>query len=204
MKLTKKTRVKTPFLTYILIIINLIIFALEIKQGGSQNPEVLYDLGGLVPVKVQEGEWWRIVTANFLHFGHIHLLTNMIALYLLGRFVELQLGRTRYLVLYLVSGIGSMGLYTLIAIEQGKVNQVLIGASAAIMGLLGGIIALSFYAWLVEKSTLAAKRLVSLLLIVSLQFFIDFNTPQVSFLGHLLGLLIGFSLGLLFTFYRLF
>ncbi|MGH2415778.1 MAG: rhomboid family intramembrane serine protease [Microcystaceae cyanobacterium] len=184
-------RRKTAYVTYGLIGVNLLMFALEINSGGSENIKNLYALGALDPQAVLSGQWWRLLNANFLHFGWVHLLMNMLGLYFLGRFVEFALGSVRYLIAYLISGIGSMLLFTLLAMKLGYTEQILVGASAAIMGLIGVISAILIRDWYQQKSLIAAQRLQTLLFIISIQFIFDWTTPQVSFLSHVLGLFIG-------------
>jgi rhomboid protease GluP len=186
---------KQAYGTYLLIGINLSVFALEINSGGSENLETLYQLGALVPQEVLAGEWWRLVSANFLHFGWIHLASNMLGLFFIGRFVELVLGFSRFLIAYLFSGIGSMLAFSILTRELGDYQQILVGASAAIMGLVGVMIAIAFSDWRKEKSRLAARRLNFIALIIGLQFLFDIANPQVSFLSHLLGLILGFIIG---------
>jgi rhomboid protease GluP len=188
---------KKAYTTYILIGMNLSVFALEIVSGGSQNLETLYQLGALSPEEVWLGEWWRVLSANFLHFGWLHLITNMLGLYFLGQFVELAIGISRYLFIYLISGTGSMLAFSVLAIKFGDSQQLLVGASAAIMGLVGVIGAMFFRDWRKEKSRTASKRLRFILLVIVLQFVFDLTTPQVSFLSHLLGLAIGLIAGYL-------
>jgi rhomboid protease GluP len=188
---------KKAYTTYILIGMNLSVFALEIVSGGSQNLETLYQLGALSPEEVWLGEWWRVLSANFLHFGWLHLITNMLGLYFLGQFVELAIGISRYLFIYLISGTGSMLAFSVLAIKFGDSQQLLVGASAAIMGLVGVIGAMFFRDWRKEKSRTATKRLRFILLVIVLQFVFDLTTPQVSFLSHLLGLAIGSITGYL-------
>ena len=199
-----------------LISLNLLFFAIEIVSarreniqvlkvivtGSSNNSDsleqslnILENLGGLVAQNVWHGEWWRLLTANFLHFGWVHLLTNMIGLYFLGTFVESSLGIGRYLIAYLVSGIGSMLAFSILMIKMGATNQILVGASAAIMGLIGVIGAILFWGWRKEKSRIAGKRLRFVLSVIGLQFVFDLMNPQVSFLSHLLGLIWGFLIG---------
>jgi rhomboid protease GluP len=186
---------KQAHVTYLLIGINLSVFALEINSGGSENLETLYQLGALVPQEVLAGEWWRLLTANFLHFGWVHLASNMLGLFFIGRFVEYVLGFSRFLIAYLFSSIGSMLAFSLLTIELGDYQQILVGASAAIMGLVGVMIAIAFSDWRKEKSRLAARRLNFIALIIGLQFLFDITNPQVSFLSHLLGLILGFIIG---------
>ena len=137
--------------TYGLIAINLGFFILEIIKGGSKNINTLYLLGALVPQQVLAGEWWRLLTANFLHFGWLHLLSNMLGLYFLGKFVEAIIGIRKYLSIYFLSGIGTMFLFSILAIHNGQPEQLLVGASGAIMSLVGVISTLCVHDWLREK-----------------------------------------------------
>ncbi|MGK7872705.1 MAG: rhomboid family intramembrane serine protease [Xenococcaceae cyanobacterium] len=186
---------RKAYATYGLIGLNLLFFALEIVSGGSENSYTLYRLGALVPQEVWSGQWWRLLSANFLHFGWLHLFTNMLGLYFLGQFVEFTLGIGRYLVAYLVSGVGSMLAFSILALSLGDQNQILVGASAAIMSLIGVIGAIFLRLWRQEKSRIAARRLRFLFLIIGLQFAFDLTTPRVSFLSHLFGLILGFFSG---------
>ena len=93
--------------------------------------------GALYGPAVAEGDWYRLITAAFLHYGPIHLAMNMLALWWIGRPLEAWLGPVRYLLLYLVSGLaGSAG--ALIANPE----AVTVGASGAIFGILGAAIVL--------------------------------------------------------------
>ena len=186
---------RIAFATYGLISLNLLFFWLEVERGGSENLTTLYNLGALDPQAVWSGQWWRLLSANFLHFGWLHLLTNMLGLYLIGRAVEFSLGIGRFLTIYLVSGVGAMFSFTFWTMKLGNQDQILVGASAAIMGLVGVIGAIFLQGWRREKSPLAAKRLRFIILVIVIQFALDLATPQVSFLSHLLGLIIGFLVG---------
>src|SRR3712207_6863923 len=88
-----------------------------------------------IPVLVDLGEDWRLVTAAFLHIGVLHLVLNMLALLVFGSELERQLGRWRYLAVYLVSLLGGA-----VALQLfGEPGRPVAGASAAIYGLLGGL-----------------------------------------------------------------
>jgi rhomboid protease GluP len=135
----------------------------------------------------------------------------MLGLYFLGRFVESAIGFVRYLIAYLMTGVLSMLAFSAIAIQfshitftigntdipLGDPEQLLVGASAAIMGSIGVIVALFLRDWRKEKSRIAAKRLGFTCFAIAIQFLFDFTTPQVSFLSHFLGLIIGFAIGLI-------
>ncbi len=190
---------KKAYMTYGLVLINCLVFYIEINVGGSENLEVLYALGGLVSSQVWHGEWWRLLSANFLHYGWFHLTTNMLGLYFFGRFVELSIGSSRYLIVYLVSGVGAMFIFSLISLEIGEQEEILVGASAAIMGLIGCISAISLNTWRRYRSRISAQRLQLIVFIIGIQFIFDFITPQVSTLSHFLGLVIGFLTGFIWS-----
>ncbi|AFY68637.1 Peptidase S54, rhomboid domain protein [Thalassoporum mexicanum PCC 7367] len=181
------------YVSYVLIGLNLAMFALEIAFGGSTDLGTLYQLGALDPIAVRhQGEWWRLVNAMFLHYGYIHLFMNMIGLYFLGGFVETSLGWWRYLLVYLFSGIGSMLTVTIVAFfVSPELPQITVGASGAIMGMVGATGALLWLAWQRERAKVAARRLRTVLFIIGLQVFFDFAVPNVSFVGHTSGLILG-------------
>ena len=181
--------------TLALLAINLAMFAAEAAMGGSENEDVLLRLGALWPhALIEEGEWWRLASAMFLHAGPIHLAFNMLALVLLGGPVEAMFGRTRFLLIYFLSGLGSM-LSVLAITRFGWMNgTLLVGASGALMGLLGAIGAALLMRWRNERSPAAAGRLVFGAFAVAVQTGIDFTTPQISAAAHLSGFTIGFVL----------
>ena len=194
---------KIAYTTYILVGLNLLIYALEIRLGGSQNFLALDRLGALVPEKVLAGEWWRLIGANFLHYGSFHLATNMLSLFFIGRLIELSLGAKYYLTIYLFSGIGSMLTFTLLAFRLGLSNAFLVGASAAIMGLIGAILAISLQVWLKKRhSVTARRRLQQVIFVIILQFIFDNIIPQVSFHAHLFGFIIGFLISSVLVFIK--
>ncbi|NJL42986.1 MAG: rhomboid family intramembrane serine protease [Pseudanabaena sp. SU_2_4] len=183
--------------TFGLIGVNIIVFAIELISGGSQDLEVLYHLGALVPTVVWYGEWWRLLSATFLHYGFFHLVLNMIGLAYLGVFVEIRLGILKYLVAYLFCGIGSMLVVTILAVSLNSEPQVTVGASGAIMGMVGATGSILLQGWRREKSRIAAQRLRSILYIIGLQMVFDLITPNVSFVGHTSGVVLGFLVGIL-------
>ena len=198
-----RSKVGVAYTTYILIALNLLVYVLEIKFGGSQNSIALERLGALIPEKVLAGEWWRLIGANFLHYGSFHLATNMLSLFFIGRLIELSLGAKYYLTIYLVSGVGSMLTFSLLALQLGLNNVFLVGASAAIMGLIGAVLAISLQIWLRKRHSIAAKRrLQQVILIVIIQFIFDNLIPQVSFHSHLFGFIIGFLISSILVFFK--
>ena len=88
-----------------------------------------------MPGQVRDGEWWRLLTAGFLHIGPIHLLFNMLALWVLGRDMEAVLGHGRFLAVYLISLLGGSAAVMLFYAPSSEVA----GASGAVFGLMGGL-----------------------------------------------------------------
>ena len=146
--------------TNLLIWINVLIFAAELGwqyQTGNRDTSFIH-WGGLVAPLVMAGEWWRIVTANFLHLGGLHLGMNMFALLYLGKFVEYRLGTLRFTIAYLLAGIGSMAVITYVDTRWLTEPQITVGASGAIMGLLGAMGAIHLVNWQQGKATSAARQ----------------------------------------------
>ena len=186
-----------PYLTYLIILVNVIVFQQENQWGGTENLQTLHTLGALTTEDVLKGECWRLVTANFLHHGWFHLGANMLGLYYMGSIIESYLGRIRYLLIYFSSGCLSMILMVFYFLKIGEPQTLLVGASAAIMGLIGAMGAIFLQDWWQEKSSLARQRFMFVLLVVGIQFLIDYNTPHVSLISHVFGLIIGFMVGLI-------
>jgi membrane associated rhomboid family serine protease len=134
------------------------------------------------PIGIATGQFYRLVTADFLHFGLLHLGLNMYALWLLGRECERLLGRWRFLVLYLLAGIGgSVAVYCF-----GYPAALSAGASSSIFGLMG---ALFFF---FRRMNADVRGLVGL---VVLNLVITFVVPHISILGHVGGLVTGAAIG---------
>ena len=179
--------------TQILLALNVSTFAAEVFLGGGSNPETLYRLGALFPPAVRAGEWWRLLTSFFLHFGALHLVMNMLGLWLLGPFVEFALGFARYVFLYLLAGIGSMCSVMVFGWGSGG-DHLTVGASGCVMGLVGATGALMLRGWLRHRALSAKRRFSSVLLIITMQSLFDLLVPEVSMTAHLSGALIGFAI----------
>jgi membrane associated rhomboid family serine protease len=184
--------------TKALIAANVLVFLVNLAQGASlsrNNGELFADgalIGRLGPfadgsfIGVAEGQWWRLITSAFLHAGLLHLGMNMLMLWWIGAPMEAAIGRARFLALYLVSGLaGSAG-----ALILSDPNQVTVGASGAIFGILG--------AALVFESQRNYVLGGSALSIVVLNLVLTLAVPNISIGGHLGGLaggaLAGFAL----------
>lgn len=186
-----------PWLTYGLIALNAVIFGLLTLAGGSQNDATLQAFGAIDPRLILQGEWWRLVAAMFLHAGIPHILFNMLSLYAIGTLAERLYGHLRFLLIYLGAGlIGSFVSFGY-AVLTGNLDVLGVGASGAIFGVAGALVALRFH-----RSSLlppAFRRQVSNAIIpltlISLVF--AYLTPHVDNSAHLGGLAGGILLGLI-------
>jgi rhomboid protease GluP len=165
--------------------------------GGSTDPENLYRLGALVvPLAVLHGEWWRLATATVLHYGAVHLALNMLGLLFLGRWLERLVGSVAYACVYVFSGIGSSFAVLVLATLRGAAPEFFLGASGAIMGILGATAAVHLRIGRSEDSRFVRRSLRTMLLQVGLQTCFDLATPDVSMAGHLSGVVLGFLAGM--------
>ncbi|MDX6380521.1 MAG: hypothetical protein QOI57_1545 [Rubrobacteraceae bacterium] len=159
-----------------------------LSVGLVQQPGDVLNLGALVPALVAEGEWWRLVTSAFLHSGFVHLGMNMLSLYFLGSFAEISFGRSRFLALYFISGIGGGLAY----LYFGPFNAPAVGASGAIFGLLGGV-----FGFAIRRGTFSTRNPVisQLLVLTAINLFLGATIPNVSNTAHIGGLIGGIVFG---------
>jgi membrane associated rhomboid family serine protease len=181
-----------PYVTRLLVLLNVAVFAAgyyyarrigaadDFLKGSPLTPPVkeLLDKSGLLsPINLIDGEWWRLLTTGFVHGGFMHLLLNMVFLYLSGRYIEQMWGHVRYLVIYLVALLGG----SCLGIAQQPAPSA--GASAAVCGLLGAeAVWLLFNGKFLPRALLRQARLGLILSLVLLVFISSF--PNVGAWGH--------------------
>jgi rhomboid protease GluP len=202
---------RRAWVTYFLILANLIVFAIEWAKGagpghwidgGTMSDNVLDTLGAMQPDVLQTHEFYRLFTANFLHYGYAHVTMNMLALLILGPFVEFSLGRVVYLLLYLVSGVGVMVTVLFLQLHHWMEPDTLVGASGAIMAIIGATAAILLRGWYFEQAKSALRRLGAVVMILALQVTFDHFTPQVSGAAHIAGMVWGFVLASMLPHHR--
>jgi membrane associated rhomboid family serine protease len=166
--------------TRLLVVLNVLVYLAELAGGSGVNGTSgwIFNHGALFGPLVAQGDWWRLITAAFLHYGPIHLGMNMLALWWLGSPVEAALGRARYFLLYLAAGLaGSTGALLL------NPNSVTVGASGAIFGVLGALFVLEY------QATGRVMGQAMTLIVINIAF--SFAVPNISIGGHLGGLTAG-------------
>ena len=184
------------FVSPILININLLIFVAMVASGvhflAPENQSLL-DWGANFSPLTLDGQWWRLLTACFIHIGILHLLLNMYALLYIGLLLEPYLGKTRFIAAYLISGIAA-------SMASLWWNDLIIsaGASGAIFGLYGVFLAL--------LTTNLLDTSVKKSLLTSIGFFVFYNlinglkpNSGIDNAAHIGGLLSGLVIGYAFV-----
>lgn len=185
--------VNKVYITFALVAINSIVFVMLEIMGDTQNSEFMAHMGAVWPPYIlKQGQYWRLLTATFMHFGFDHILNNMLILVCAGMILEDALGHVKYLILYLIAGIGGSTLSYFQMLHSGD-YAVAAGASGAIFGIIGALL------WIVivhkgRYETLTGKGLF-FMIVISLYYGI--HTGGVDNWGHIGGLIMGFLMGIL-------
>jgi membrane associated rhomboid family serine protease len=168
------------YVTYSLIGANVAVYLAELVEGAGPNGVggSIFDRGVLYGPAVANGDWWRLLTSAFLHYGPLHLLMNMYFLFAIGTPLERILGRGRFLLLYVVSGLA--GAAGALVDQPGALT---VGASGAIFGLLGAAFVLE------RMRVISTGGTVMGLIVINLVF--SFLVPHIAIGGHIGGLLGG-------------
>ncbi len=186
-------RERRPIVTIALIVINIAAFILaEIFFGPTGDAEVLRRAGGQVPSLVLGGEYWRLITAMFLHSGIRHLLNNMLLLYVLGEVLERLLGHVKFAILYILGGLAGNLVELAFMLGRGE-DIVSVGASGAVFAVMGGVLLVL----LRHRGRIRGLSLRQLLVMLAFSVYFGFASEGIANEAHLGGLAAGFLLALL-------
>lgn len=176
-----------PYITYILVIINIIIFCLMYTLGnGSEDTNTLINFGANYIPLVKSGEYYRLITSAFLHIGVLHLICNMYSLFIIGKEIEQFFGKAKYILIYFFSAIvGS--LFTVIFSAE---NTVSAGASGAIFGLLSAILYFGYH----YRGYIGNAIINQIVPVLIFNLFITFTTPGIGAAAHIGGLVGGYTI----------
>lgn len=183
----QRDRENKAWMTGLLIAANVIVFLLCTLAGGSEDTGVLLRMGAVTGQLVSGGQWWRMFTAMFLHIGFLHLLSNMFSLFVIGSYMEKHFGHIRFLILYLCGGFLGY-LFVWICDILTEDSSLTAGASGAIFALLGGLAAAALFRREYVRDVSAPQTI----LVVLLMLFSGYSDGNISFTGHLGGLIGGF------------
>jgi membrane associated rhomboid family serine protease len=172
-----KARSGTPVITIALIAVNVLAFVAEMAIIDVQRDFALW------PPAVADGQFYRLVTSAFLHYGPTHLLLNMWALYVVGPPLEMWLGRLRFGALYALSGLGGSVLVYLLS----PLNTATAGASGAVFGLFAATLVVA------KRLTLDVRWVVAVIVLNLVFTFVVplISSQQISWQGHVGGLVAG-------------
>lgn len=179
--------------TTVIIVINVAVFLILSLFGDTEDAVFMLQHGAMYePMVTQRHEFYRIFTSMFLHFGITHLLNNMVLLGALGWNLELEIGKMRFLIIYLVSGIGGnlLSLYFGISAETYAVSA---GASGAIFGLMGALL----YVVIANRGRLGRLSGRGMLFMVILSLYFGFTSSGVDNWAHIGGLITGFVMAVI-------
>ena len=181
---------KKPVVTYAIIIINVILFIMMYLFGdGSRHVGTLVDFGANYIPYTKGGEIYRLFTCAFLHIGFPHLIVNMYSLYVIGPQVESFFGKTKYIIIYVLSAIFGSLLSTVFN------DGISAGASGAIFGLLGSILYFGYH-YRVYLDGVLKSQIIPLILLNLVLGFIITGIDNAAHIGGLVGgLLVSMAVG---------
>jgi len=167
---------------------------------NALNPEgpALVRWGAASPILIQDGDWWRLLTNAYVHWGLVHLLLNSYALYLFGPLLERTIGSVRFFVLYVVTAVTGSIVAILGMNVDAEVLRILMGGSGALFGMMGGMLALVARSGRTRLGFLRNHFARSLMSLIAVNLVLGFMIPAVSNAAHIGGLISGFALIYLF------
>ena len=184
---------KTAYVNTAIIIINVLCFLYLELQGSTENAGFMLAHGAMfAPLVVDHGQYYRLVTSVFMHFGVSHLLNNMLVLFVLGDNLERALGHVKYLIFYLLCGVGANLVSMTVNLMTGSLS-VGAGASGAIFGVVGGLV----YAVGVNRGRLEDLTSRQLGVMILLTLYHGFTSMNIANAAHIGGLAAGILLGIL-------
>ncbi|MEI3413102.1 MAG: rhomboid family intramembrane serine protease [Blautia sp.] len=185
----KKELSKEP-VTAVLLLLNIIIFLVTDFTGGTDNTIHMLECGAAYPPFILEnGEYYRLFTCMFLHFGIEHLANNMLVLFVLGQRLEPVVGKIRFLLIYFLGGIGG-NLISLVFDIKGGNYAVSAGASGAVFAVMGAMI------WVVirNRGRLQDISTRQMLVMAAFSLYFGFASSGVDNAAHVGGMICGILL----------
>lgn len=177
-----------------LIILNILNFLYLELAGSTEDAYFMLEHGAMYgPFVLRGHEYYRLLTSVFMHFGINHIVNNMLVLFVLGDNLERALGKVKYLIFYLICGVGANVVSMLLEMpfEDWSVGA---GASGAIFGVVGGLI----YVVAVNRGRLEDLSTRQLVIMAAFSLYLGFTSTGVDNAAHVGGLIIGIILAALF------
>ncbi len=188
-----REELKKEPMTAVMIILNVLVFLAAEITGGSEKIDHMLAWGaGYTPLILEYGEWYRIITSMFLHFGITHLVNNMLLLFVLGGRLERTVGKLRFALIYLIGGI-SGNILSLAADMKTLDFAVSAGASGAVFAVMGAMI----YVVLRKKGRVEDVTARQMLIMAALSLYFGLTSSGVDNAAHIGGMISGFLLAVL-------
>lgn len=179
--------------TIFLIAVNVIVFFVLSFQGMTEDAGFMLEHGAMyVPYMMEGEEYYRLFTSMFMHFGFDHLTNNMVMLGAIGWNLEYEIGKIKFLIIYLGSGLFGNILSAFGDIMTGE-YAVSAGASGAVFGIIGALL----YVAIRNRGKIGTVTGRGLLLMIGLSLYYGLTNSGVDNLAHVGGLVSGFILGVL-------
>lgn len=186
--------IKKEPVTVLLILLNTLIFLIVEFTGGSENGQHMLECGAAyAPLILEQGQWYRVFSSMFLHFGAPHLINNMLVLFVLGQRLEPAVGRLRFLLIYIAGGLGGNFISLFWDMRTGDYS-VLAGASGAVFAVMGGMI----YVIIRHRGRVADLTMKQMLIMAAFSLYFGFASEGVDNAAHAGGLLCGFLAAVIF------
>ena len=183
---------KKAYVNGLLIALNVLFFLYLEITGSSENAYFMYTKCAMsAPAVLENGEYYRLLTAMFMHFGIRHIMNNMLVLFVLGDNLERALGHVKYLIFYLLCGIGSN--WVSMMAHPTDTMTVSAGASGAIFGVVGGLL----YVVTANKGRLEDLSTRQLVIMIFFSLYLGYTSTGVDNTAHLSGLVIGIVLAII-------
>lgn len=177
-------------MTTSLIVMNAVVFIILLLLGKTEDTQFILEHGAMYePYVIEQHEYYRLVTSMFLHFGINHLMNNLIMLGALGWNLEIEIGKIKFLLIYLLSGIGG-NLCSLLVNQMKGIMVVSAGASGAIFGLMGALVCAAIQ----RRGYVGRLNKRGLIFMAVFSLYFGLTSGGVDNAAHIGGLVCGFLL----------
>lgn len=185
--------IKKEPVTVLLILINTLIFLVVEFTGGSENGQHMLECGAAyAPLILEQGQWYRLFSSMFLHFGAPHLINNMLVLFVLGQRLEPVLGKVKFILVYLLGGLGG-NIFSLLMETKKAEYAVSAGASGAVFAVMGAML----YVVIRSRGRIQDISVRQMMIMAGFSLYFGFTSTGVDNAAHVGGLVCGFILAAL-------
>lgn len=185
--------IKKEPVTVLFILLNILIFVIVDFTGGSENTVHMIACGAAYPPLIlEEGETYRLFTCMFLHFGIYHIANNMLVLFVLGQRLEPGLGKVKFILVYLLGGLGG-NIFSLLMETKKAEYAVSAGASGAVFAVMGAML----YVVIRSRGRIQDISVRQMMIMAGFSLYFGFTSTGVDNAAHVGGLVCGFILAAL-------